>query len=432
MQAAIKTHSPGRVLVPISNWAAFGGSKEVIIWMPIDMIAQTITSVIAVRKQIIDDIYQIMGLSDIMRGSTNPDETLGAQQLKTQYGSVRIRDKQGEMVRLARDIEEIVAEIMCSDFEFTTLMQMSQMDIPTLAEQDQKILAIQQQLQMMTMQAQQQMQQQQAAPQAQGMAQASAPNQSQQLQQQFTQMQGNLEDEQAKPTQEAIAQFIKDYRTTAFVLDIETDSTIQANEDAEKQRRAEFMGMMAQLLPQLAALIAQEPGSAEFCGELLKFSVAPFRVGRSLDGSVDNLIQQVEAQASQRVGQPDPKTQADQAKTQAMMQLETAKLAQQKSSDDAANALEMAKVTAKSQSDQMQMANDLKLALFEADSKKQLEMARITQTQIKTQQGQQQHEQKMAESNQKMALATQAAQQKQVDADKRNADMAARQADEPA
>ena len=38
------------------------------------------------RKQIIEDIYQIMGLSDIMRGATDPQETLGAQQLKTQYG----------------------------------------------------------------------------------------------------------------------------------------------------------------------------------------------------------------------------------------------------------------------------------------------------------------------------------------------------------
>jgi hypothetical protein len=379
-----------------------------------------------VRKQIIDDIYQIMGLSDIMRGSTNPEETLGAQQLKTQYGSVRIRDKQGEMVRVARDIEEITAEIMCSEFSFTTLMQMSQLDIPTRAEQGQKIQMIQQQLTMMTMQAQQQMQQQQMAPQAQGMATAGAPNQTGQMEQQFAQMKANLEDEQNKPTQEDVQQFIEDYRTTAFVLDIETDSTIQANEDAEKQRRGEFMGMMAQLLPQLAALIAQEPGAAEFCGELLKFATAPFRVGRSLDGSIDNLIQQVEAQAAQRVGQPDPKTQADQQKIQATMQLETQKMQQQKASDDAANQLEMAKITAKSQSDQMQMANDLKLALFEADSKKQLEMARIAQTQIKTQQSQQQHEQKMAESNQKMALATQAAEQNQVNMQNRNADMAAR------
>ena len=150
MQAAVKTHSPGRVLVPISNWAAFGGSKEVIIWMPIDMIAQTITSVIAVRKQIIEDIYQIMGLSDIMRGATDPGETLGAQQLKSQYGSVRIRDKQGEMVRVARDIEEITAEIMCSEFAFDTLMEMSQMEIPTEMEQQQKMAMLQQQLVAMT------------------------------------------------------------------------------------------------------------------------------------------------------------------------------------------------------------------------------------------------------------------------------------------
>jgi hypothetical protein len=394
--------------------------------MPIDMIAQTITSVIAVRKQIIDDIYQIMGLSDIMRGSTNPDETLGAQQLKSQYGSVRIRDKQAEMVRVARDIEEIIAEIMCSEFKFETLMQMAQMDIPTDAEQQQKITMIQQQLQMMTMQAQQQMAQAQGAPQAQGMATAGAPDQLKQLETQFMQLKSNLEDQQQIPTQEDIKQFIDDYRTTAFVLDIETDSTIQANEDAEKQRRGEFMGMMAQLLPQLAALIAQEPGAAEFCGELLKFATAPFRVGRSLDGSIDNLIQQVEAQAAQRVGQPDPKTSAEQQKLQATMQLETQKLQQQKDSDNAANQLEMAKVTAKSQSEQMQMANDLKLALFEADSKKQLEMARITQTQVKTQQSQQQHEQKMAETSQKMALATQAAEQNQMNMQNRNADMAAR------
>ena len=101
--------------MPISNWAAFGGSKEVIIWLPIDMIAQTITSLVALRKQIIDDIYQIMGLSDIMRGATDPQETLGAQQLKTQYGSTRIRDKQQELVRLARDLVEITTEIICEN-----------------------------------------------------------------------------------------------------------------------------------------------------------------------------------------------------------------------------------------------------------------------------------------------------------------------------
>ena len=91
--------SAGQILVPISNWAAFGGSKEIIIWLPIDMIVQAVTAMVTLRKEIVNDIYQIIGLSDIMRGSTNPMETLGAQQLKSQYGSTRIKDKQQELVR---------------------------------------------------------------------------------------------------------------------------------------------------------------------------------------------------------------------------------------------------------------------------------------------------------------------------------------------
>ena len=87
IETAIKINTPGVVMVPISNWAAFGGSKETIIWMPIETIAATITQLVAVRKQTIDDIYQITGLSDIMRGATDARETLGAQQLKTQFGS---------------------------------------------------------------------------------------------------------------------------------------------------------------------------------------------------------------------------------------------------------------------------------------------------------------------------------------------------------
>ena len=203
VQMAVKTKSPGRVLVPISNWAAFGGSQEVIIWMPIDMIANTITAVIAVRKQIIEDIYQIMGLSDIMRGSTDPGETLGAQQLKSQYGSVRIRDKQGEMVRVARDIEEITAEIMCSEFAFDTLIADvadGDPDCRRAAAEDHD--ADGEQLQTMQQQAMQQMQQSQAAPQAQAMAQAQNPEALKQLEQQYMQIKGNIEDEQQKPTAE--------------------------------------------------------------------------------------------------------------------------------------------------------------------------------------------------------------------------------------
>jgi len=433
VQAAVKMKSPGRVLVPISNWAAFGGSKEVIIWMPIDMIAQTITQVIAVRKQIIEDIYQIMGLSDIMRGATDPGETLGAQQLKSQYGSVRIRDKQGEMVRVARDIEEITAEIMCSIFQFETLLQMSQMEIPTQDEQQQKIFGLQQQMQMIQQQAMQMAQQPQLAP-----PQPGAPPQPQppppqqnpeamkQLEQQYTKLQGDMEDEQQRPTQELIEQFMRDYRTTAFVLDIETDSTIQADENAEKQRRGEFMQMMAQLIPQLAALVAAQPGAAEFCGELLKFSVAPFRVGRTLDGSIDNLVEQVEMLASQRVGKGDPKLEAEKQKLDAVTQLEIKKMEAKKAEADSKAQLEMAKLQQQGAIESAKLQGEQRVAMFEAESKRRLEESKMQQMGVKMQHDAMQHDQKMQEGQQKMALHDQVAQQKAVDAQNRNADMASR------
>src|SRR4030095_2756863 len=98
----------------------------VIVWLPIDMIAQVITGLVTLRKQVIEDIYQIMGLSDIMRGATDPKETLGAKQLKTEDGSSRVRDKQYELIRVARDLVQITCEIICDKFDDETIIEMSQ------------------------------------------------------------------------------------------------------------------------------------------------------------------------------------------------------------------------------------------------------------------------------------------------------------------
>ena len=65
IETAMKLNTPGVVMVPVSNWAAFGGSKETIIWLPIEQTAAVITQLVAIRKQVVDDIYQITGLADI-------------------------------------------------------------------------------------------------------------------------------------------------------------------------------------------------------------------------------------------------------------------------------------------------------------------------------------------------------------------------------
>jgi hypothetical protein len=73
-------------------------------------------------------------------------------------------------------------------------------------------------------------------------------------------------------TLDQVLKLLKDQRSRSFVLDIETDSTIVPDEQAEKQQRTEFVGMLAQLLPQITQMIAAQPKTAEFCGEILKFS----------------------------------------------------------------------------------------------------------------------------------------------------------------
>ena len=406
MQTALAIKTPGVTMVPISNWAAFGGSKEILLYWPIDMIAQTIIQLVTLRKQIIEDIYQIMGLSDIMRGATDPNETLGAQQLKTQYGSTRIRDKQQEMVRLARDLVEICSEIITEKFDDVTIIEMSQTQLPTQAMQAQKMAQIQQGLQ----QGQQMMAQ---APQGQ----PQDPAQGQQIQQMMQQGQAKLQKMQEEPTIEQVLKFLSDNRAKSFVLDIETDSTIMADENAEKQRRTEFVGVLGQLLPQLSTMIQNEPRTAPFCGEILKFATAPFRSGRSLDGAIDELIEQMKAKADQPRGD-DPVT----AKGKLDLQIEQMKqktIADKNAMDAKLRASELLQ---KDQHKQAELQNELQIKQAEMQAKqgdRQQEMVQANQEQMHDREVHQMEMVKKAEdvriAQQKAAMMAQSHQNKQQD-----------------
>ena len=270
-------------LVPIWQIGrSFGGNTKdpVVLWIPIDMISATITALVMLRKQIIDDIYQITGMADIMRGDTDPNETLGAQQLKTQYGSSRIRDKQGELARLARDLVEITSEIITEKFSDDTIVEMSQTQLPQQKDVERQMEQLSQQMmqiqQHMQMQPPQQPQQPGQPPQGGGQ---------EQLQQVMQQMQQELQKLQQQPTIEQVLEFLKDNRAKSFVLDIETDSTIVVDGGAVAQATAEFMGVLSTLLPQLSMMIQGQPKTAQFCGDILKFATKPYRAGRQLDNS---------------------------------------------------------------------------------------------------------------------------------------------------
>ncbi len=411
IQAAVSANTPGRMLVPISNWAAFGGSKEVIVWLPIEVIAQTIQQCVTLRQQIIQDIYQIMGLSDIMRGATDARETLGAQELKTQYGSTRIRDKQEALVRIARDLVRITAEIITENFDEVTIIQMSQTQLPTRKMQEKQARELETQIQRQEQQlalAQQQLQQPPPGPPPPGAVPVGPPNGAapagppgasppspggapgappggQDPQELLKKAQEVIDEGHKalkavleKATFDQVMTLFKDSRTKCFALDIETDSTIQVDENAEKQRRSEFTAVLAQLLPQLAQMIAMEPQTGAFCGEVLKFTVAPFRAGRSLDGAIDDLAELMKSKAEAPRG-PDPTTiQANTAK-----EIETMKIAHAQQKDQAEAALKTQEMAMRNSHEQAKIASNEKIKMAELQARQGDDEAKKQQTQMK-------------------------------------------------
>jgi hypothetical protein len=415
VQAAVAAQTDGRLLVPISNWAAFGGTKDIIVWMPIDMIATTITACVALRKQIIDDIYQITGMADIMRGDTDPNETLGAQQMKAQYGTTRIRDKQHELARVARDLVEIVSEIITEKFKGDTIVEMSQTQLPTkkMVEQQMRQLAQQaQQIQQAAAQIQQQIpgpgatgsSGQPMDPQFQQQTQKDEQGGVEQFQKAIQAIQQEMQRLQQQPTIDQVLELLKDSRVKSFVLDIETDSTIMGDEMAEKASRNEFMQTMGSMLQQMGALVAADPNSATFCGELLKFGLAPYRAGRALDGAVDDFVEQVKAKGAQGQGD-DPTTalgkiqlQIEQMKQQT--ELQKAQMHQQ---------IEQSKLQQNDQHKQWELANQRQIAQMKMSGDSQDAQVDMAVQGQKMQESREAHQAQLAANQQKMQLEQQKA-----------------------
>lgn len=348
IEAAIKSTSDNQVMVPVSNWAAFGnaGAKETIVWLPIDMIVTTIKELIQLRKELINDVYEITGLSDIMRGSTEASETATAQQLKSQYGSVRIKDRQAGLVRVARDLTRMAAEIMAENFSKDTLLEMSQMELPTDADITKQTKALVAQAEQIRTAAERQIAQAKQDPALMQQAQAN-PDQAkqmlaqieQQVNQQLQELQGQAEKLKDTVTIDQVIDLLREQKTRPFTLDIETDSTIAADENAQKERAVEFMTSFGAVLDKALPTLQMAPQAAPLVAELLKYTASQFRAGRQLDMAIDEFTDQMKQLASQPKA-PNPEHAKAQAEQQAaqIKQQSAAQTAQADAAEKMANA----------------------------------------------------------------------------------------------
>lgn len=118
-------------LVPVDNWSTFvekGGLKGVTDWLPIDMFVNAITQLSQRKQQVQQDLYEVLGISDIMRGASVASETLGAQQLKVQYGGARLANLQNDVARFVSEVMRIRANIVANLFQPETILKRSQIE----------------------------------------------------------------------------------------------------------------------------------------------------------------------------------------------------------------------------------------------------------------------------------------------------------------
>lgn len=281
------------VFVPVESWAGFtekGGAGKLIDWLPIDMVIKALQGAVETRNQLIQDVYQITGIADILRGQTDPDETLGAQQLKAQTGQRRVKNTKDEVARFCCDIGQLIAEVIAEQFQPQTIADMTGYSYQP------------------------------------GMGQVIDPAQQQQPQVPSPPMQPGMPGQGPQPPQspsgqifdDRVVELLRNDRMRGFLIDIETDSTIQPDEDAEKQRRTEFITAVGGFMKESAQVLPSAPSLAPMVGEMLLFMVRGFRAGRNLEEVIERSMQQLNQQLTQAQQNPppDPKLIAEQAKAQ--------------------------------------------------------------------------------------------------------------------
>lgn len=131
--------SRGNIMIPAQNYAAVigvGGVSGAITWYPLDTIVKALQILQQMRNEKLQQIYEVSGMSDIIRGASNPNETATAQQIKGQFATLRLSQKQQEVQRFAKDLYELKGEIIAEHFSPETIALISNSDIldPTVQE----------------------------------------------------------------------------------------------------------------------------------------------------------------------------------------------------------------------------------------------------------------------------------------------------------
>jgi hypothetical protein len=258
-----------------------GDLSNAIAHWPNEQIVATINSLAAHREVVKNDIWEATGLSDIMRGSTKPSETLGAQNLKQENGALRLRNVQKDAARAACDIIRLMIEVRANLTPWTVLKEITAMKF---APTDAHMQAAQQQVMAS-------MSQPQAQPDQQGQPLQQAPQPDPQQQQMMEQQAQQIAMQMAKQAEAEVEKLVKSPHRL-ISIDIETDSTIRADVSRDLDQCNQLIGMTGQFATAIGTMGQIVPATVEPMFKVFASQVRKFRLGRAGEEALDELIEQ--------------------------------------------------------------------------------------------------------------------------------------------
>ena len=246
-------------LIGIENFDALTGRtmEDVVKFLPLKDIVAAIIALYDARERTKQVLYEVSGLSDILRGNVdNKYEKLGQSRIKGQFASQRIQHKSRTIEECARDTIRIKAEIMVEHYDPSFLRQLSGFDfIPEIAELREK---------------------------------------------------GEEGEAVAERLFDAAVTLLKNEKMRGFRIDVETNSTVVTDDDSEKEGRVEFLRAAGEFLERALPIGLQVPALVPLVGDMLLFSVRGFRAGRQLESAFEEAVEALKAQAGAAAGQGDP------------------------------------------------------------------------------------------------------------------------------
>jgi len=127
-------------LIPVDNWAMFadgGGLKGNIEWFPTEEVVTTLQTLQSIRDNTIELLYQVTGMSDILRGGDTDQYTSdGTNQLKAKFGSIRVQALQDQFAQFASDLDGLKAEVVSKHFNAESIVMQSSAQFLPQADMD--------------------------------------------------------------------------------------------------------------------------------------------------------------------------------------------------------------------------------------------------------------------------------------------------------